>query len=223
MSMDIAFFYRKANIRHMWSNILRKFYGDKGPCHGCRSQWFRWKLALFTRPLSSCDIKISVVAQCRILVAVQYMNTRLFGFFYPLTTCTCWTAQWLGQWSLLTRTDADRELADWQPTHESGNTNTDLNMTQTAATQYTRSTLPTNSTQRSRLLCVPISDQAPPQPPADAGQKHTFSEIFTKPPDGNMANIAKMPSRPLFSQRTENCQWSCRSFGHARSAQGTRR
>ena len=32
-------------------------------------------------PLSSCDIKISVVSQCRILVAVQYMDTQLFGFF----------------------------------------------------------------------------------------------------------------------------------------------
>ena len=40
------------------------------------------------------------------------------------------------------------EFADWQPTHESGNTNTDLNMTQTAATQYTGSTLPANSTRR---------------------------------------------------------------------------
>ena len=44
----------------------------------------------FTRALSSCYIKISVVSQCRILVAVQYMHTHLF---YRLTTCTCCTAQ----------------------------------------------------------------------------------------------------------------------------------
>ena len=50
-------------------------------------------LHCFTRPLSSCDIKISVVSQCRILVAVQYMKTQLFTFFLRLTTCTCSTAQ----------------------------------------------------------------------------------------------------------------------------------
>ena len=38
-------------------------------------------LHCFRMPLSSCDIKISVVSQCRILVAVQYMDTQLFGFF----------------------------------------------------------------------------------------------------------------------------------------------
>ena len=32
-------------------------------------------------PLSSWDIKISVVSQCRILVAVQYLNTQLSAFF----------------------------------------------------------------------------------------------------------------------------------------------
>ena len=49
--------------------------------------------------LSRCDIKISVVSQCRILVAVQvqYMKTKLFTFLFLLTTCTCWTAQWLGR------------------------------------------------------------------------------------------------------------------------------
>ena len=35
----------------------------------------------FTLPLSSYNIKISVVSHCRILVAVQYMNTQLFTFF----------------------------------------------------------------------------------------------------------------------------------------------
>ena len=40
------------------------------------------KLHSFTRPWSICDIKISVVSQCRILVAVQFMNTQLFAFFF---------------------------------------------------------------------------------------------------------------------------------------------
>ena len=35
--VDIAFLYRKANIRHMWSNILRRFYWNKGLCHCHRS------------------------------------------------------------------------------------------------------------------------------------------------------------------------------------------
>ena len=91
--------------------------------------------------LSSCYIKISVVYQCRILVAVQYVNTQLFAFFW-LTTCTCWTSQWPGHcWCRQTQT----ELADWQQTHESWNTNTNLKLTQTAATLYTGPLL-TNST-----------------------------------------------------------------------------
>ena len=77
-----------------------------------------------------------------------YQNTAFRVFFNRLTTCTYWTAQWLGHcWRGLTQT----ELADWQ--YESGNTNTDLKLTQTAATQYIRSTLPTNSTLL-RLPCV---------------------------------------------------------------------
>ena len=44
--VDIAFFYRKANILRWWSNILRIFNGNKGLCHCCRFNWFGWKLAL---------------------------------------------------------------------------------------------------------------------------------------------------------------------------------
>ena len=78
-------------------------------------------LHCFVLPLSSCDIKITVVSQCRILVPVPYMNTQLFTFFFSTETCTCWTTQWLGHcWRWLTQT----ELANWQQTHESGNTNT---------------------------------------------------------------------------------------------------
>ena len=36
--VNIAFFYRKANILHRWSNILRQLYWNKGVCHSCRSQ-----------------------------------------------------------------------------------------------------------------------------------------------------------------------------------------
>ena len=38
----------------------------------------------FMWPMSNCKIKISVVSQCRILVAVQYMNTQLFTFLFNL-------------------------------------------------------------------------------------------------------------------------------------------
>ena len=104
-------------------------------------------LHCFTLPLSSYYIKISVVSQCRIIVAVQYMNTQLFAFIL-LPTFSCCTAQWLGRcWHRLTRT----ELADWQQKYESTNTNTNLKLTQTAATPYTGCTLPTNST----LLAAP--------------------------------------------------------------------
>ena len=44
--ISYVFCYRKANILRRWSNILHIFYGNKGLCHGCRSYWFWWKLAL---------------------------------------------------------------------------------------------------------------------------------------------------------------------------------
>ena len=37
----IAFSYRKAKKLRKWSEILHFCYGNKGLCHGCRSQWFR--------------------------------------------------------------------------------------------------------------------------------------------------------------------------------------
>ena len=59
----------------------------------------------FLHPLRSSDIKISVLSQCRILLAVQYMNTLLLAFFFltdnlHLLDCSV-------TWSLLTLTDAD--------------------------------------------------------------------------------------------------------------------
>ena len=87
-----------------------------------------------------------------------YQHTAFRVFFNRLTTCTYWTAQWLGHcWRGLTQT----ELADWQ--YESGNTNTDLKLTQTAATQYTCSTLPTNST---LLPASTMAEQLHPQQPS---------------------------------------------------------
>ena len=117
----IAFFYRKTNILGRWSNILCIFNRNKGLLREQQSIGADYALLDLDEnlhcimwPLSSCYIKISVVSQCRILVAVQYMNTQLFAFFLRLTTCTCWTALWLGHcWRWLTQT----ELADWQQTH----------------------------------------------------------------------------------------------------------
>ena len=101
--VDIAFFYRKAKILHRWSNILWKLYCNKGLCHCCRSHRFRWKLACFMLPLSSCNIKISVVSWCRILVAVQYMHSCLR--FYSTDNLHLLNSS--VTWLLLTRTDAD--------------------------------------------------------------------------------------------------------------------
>ena len=84
--VDIVFFYRRQifYVVRRWSYILQRSDGNKGLCHSCRSHWFGWKLALLHAALSSCDIKISVVSQCSILVAVQYMNTQLFAFFFQV-------------------------------------------------------------------------------------------------------------------------------------------
>ena len=112
----IAFCYRKENILCRWSNILRIFYGNEGLCQGCRSYWFGWKLGLlhtaFEQLLCLNLCCVSVQVHCRNLVAVQCINTQTFAFFLDwLTTCTYWTAQWLGHcWRWLTQT----ELADWQ-------------------------------------------------------------------------------------------------------------
>ena len=84
----IAFFYRKTNILGRWSNILCIFNRNKGLLREQQSIGADYALLDLDEnlhcimwPLSSCYIKISVVSQCRILVAVQYMNTQLFSFF----------------------------------------------------------------------------------------------------------------------------------------------
>ena len=75
--VDIAFFYIKANILCRWSNILHIFNWNKGLCRSVKACVTAadlidsdGKLLCFMLPLSSCDIKISVVSWCRILVAV---------------------------------------------------------------------------------------------------------------------------------------------------------
>ena len=77
--MDGLIFYTYSDI----------FNGNKGLCHSCKACVTAaglfdsdGKLHCFMLPLSSCDIKISVVSWCRILVVVQYMNTQLFAFFF---------------------------------------------------------------------------------------------------------------------------------------------
>ena len=159
--VDIAFFYRKANILHRWSKILHEFYGNKGVCHCCRSHWFRWNLHCFMLPLSSCDIKISVVSQCRILVAVQFMNTQLFAFFCDwqlaspgllcdlVTVDTDWRRLNLLTDSRLTSLETQTQIWNW--------------LRQTAATPYTGSTLPTNSTLRAAPSASTMGEQLHPQ------------------------------------------------------------
>ena len=75
--VEIAFFYRKANILCRWSNILCIFN--------------RNKVCLIAADLIKLDENLlhTIVSQFRVLVAVQYMNTQLFTFFCQLATCTC--------------------------------------------------------------------------------------------------------------------------------------
>ena len=64
---------------------------------------------MFTLPLSSCNIKISVVSQCRCTTGISWLfnisTHSLSHFFNWLTTCTYWTEQRI--WSVLTRTETD--------------------------------------------------------------------------------------------------------------------
>ena len=106
----IAFCYRKANILHRWSNILRIFYENKGLCHGCRYYWLGWKLALLhaafeqLRYLNLCCVLVQV--HCRNLVAFQSLNisthslSRFFKMTDNLHLLDCSVT-----WSLLTRID----------------------------------------------------------------------------------------------------------------------
>ena len=107
--VDIAFFYRKANIQHRWSNILRISNRSKGLYDCCKIQWFGSKLALLHSAfeqslyLDLCCVSVQDSHGCSV---TQNMNTQLFSFFCRLTTCTCWTAQWHGH-SDMVIVDAD--------------------------------------------------------------------------------------------------------------------
>ena len=107
--------YDENNILHFYSIFLHK--GNKGSnifldptgtkacvmaAHLMASDG---NMYCFMVPFSSCDIKISVVSQCRILMALQYMNTQLFAFTFStdnlhLLNCPV-------TWSLWTLTEAD--------------------------------------------------------------------------------------------------------------------
>ena len=81
----ITFCYRKANILQRWSNILHFFYGNKGCVTAADLIDSDENLHCFTRPLSSCNIKISVVSQCRctagILLLFNISTHSLSRFF----------------------------------------------------------------------------------------------------------------------------------------------
>ena len=105
----IAFSCGKANIVRTWSNILRIFYGNKGLCHCADLIDSDENLHCFTRPLSSCNIKISVVSQCRSTAGISWLfniwTHSCSPFFNWLTTCTCWGCTLT--WSLLKQPDTD--------------------------------------------------------------------------------------------------------------------
>ena len=150
-----------------------------------------------------------------------YEHTAV-AFFLPtdnlhLLDCTV-------TWSLLTLTDTDWTC--WLTVDTRlGNTNTDLNMTRTVATPYTRVALPANSARRAAPV---VSTNGPPS--AATAASWCWAEAEEDTPSARFSRNRPMgtwwTSRTwhwgLYSQRTENCQWSCLSFGHARSSQATR-
>ena len=97
----IAFCYRKANILQRWSNILHIFSGNKGLCQYSVTAAdlidSDENLHCFLLTLSSCNIKISVVSQCRSTAGILWLfkisTHSLSRFFNRLTTCTYWTEQ----------------------------------------------------------------------------------------------------------------------------------
>ena len=83
----MAFPYRKANILCRGSNILQDQQRPVSLVQILLILIIRWQhhpanMHCFTCLLSSCYIKISVVSQYRILMAIQYRKTQLFSFFF---------------------------------------------------------------------------------------------------------------------------------------------
>ena len=102
--VDIAFFYRKANILRRWSNILRIFNENKGLCHGSRFHRFGWKLALLHAAFEQLQYSnLWCVSQdSRGCSIYEHTAARVFLSCDKLHLLDCSVT-----WSLLTRTDAD--------------------------------------------------------------------------------------------------------------------
>ena len=106
------------------------------------------------------------------------------------------------------------ELADWQQTLKSRNTNTDSSMTQTGTAQYTNRAQPTNCT---RLADAVVPTNGRPSTATAASwcwaeaEEETHGLRFSKNrPMGTWWTLWKW-HWGLYLQRTENCQRQCRS------------
>ena len=157
-------------------------------------------LHCFTRPMSSCDIKISVVSQCRSTVEFSWLFniwTHHFSrFFLPsdnlhLLDCAV-------TWSQLTWTDTDWTcwLAADALVLKHNLANTYLKLTQTAATSYTGSTLPTNNTllrQRWQNSCILSSRLM-----TTHMLKKCYLRDFKELPNQNSIDIPMQISKTLF-------------------------
>ena len=134
----------------------------------------------FMRPLSSRYVKISVVSQCWILVAVQIINTQLFAFFSAdnlnLLECTALDSD-------LVTVDAGwcrlKLLAGSRCTSPEIQTQIRKRLRQGKhCTTFTQCTLLTNITRDGQLqLCLPTADQGPPQASADVVQRRRKKRI----------------------------------------------
>ena len=159
----IAFCYRKASILHRWSNILCIFYRNMTCVTSADLIDSDENLHCFKLPLSSCYIKISVVSQCRCTAGISWL------FILWTHSCLCdWQLAPAGQRSDLVTVDADWHrlnlLTDSRLTSQETQKQiwNWLRQAETAATQYTRSTLPTNSTQQAAPAST-MAEQLHPQ------------------------------------------------------------
>ena len=191
-------------------------------CHCCRSQWFRWKFALLQAVFEQllywnlCCVSVQDSCGCSV-----YQHTAVL-FFLPmdnlhLLDCSV-------TWSLLTQTDADwtcwvaANAWIWKHKHrfehDSDSCHT-VHPLYTAYKQYTTGSAccvyqrPTKRRHSRQLM------------PGRSRRRNTFSKIFKKQHDGNMTNIAKLPSRTLFAANWKLSMivlvfWTCQS------AMGTR-
>ena len=80
----INFFYKKANILRRWSNILHRFYWNKGLCHWqwYRSHWFRGRLELLNAAFEQLQNKtICCVSMQDSRGCSVYEHTAIHIFF----------------------------------------------------------------------------------------------------------------------------------------------